>query len=56
MLRQQCGIDTAELGRLLQESVPFIISKRYEPGASQAVLDAQLEDIVQAMESSQKVL
>lgn len=51
---RQCGIELAEMARLLQESVPFIISKRWEPGASQAVLDAQLEDIVQAMESAKQ--
>ena len=28
------GIDVAEMGRLLRASVPSIISKRWEPGAS----------------------
>ena len=35
-----------------QESLPYIISKRWEPGASAAVLAAQLEDIVAAMENA----
>lgn len=43
----------AERGLLLRACVPSIISKRWEPGASQAVLAAQLEDIVQAMEHAQ---
>ena len=51
---RQCGIELGEMAELLRESVPFIISKRWEPGASQAVLDAQLEDIVQAMESAKQ--
>ena len=49
---RQAGIDVAEMGQLLRERVPFIISRTYEPYASANVLDAQLEDIISAMESS----
>ena len=42
------------MGRLLRRaSAPSSVSKRWEPGTSQAVLAAQLEDIVQAMEHAQ---
>ena len=49
---REAGIDVAEMGQLLRERVPFIISRTYEPYASTNVLDAQLEDIISAMESS----
>ena len=52
---RQAGIDVAEMGKLLQERVPCIISRTYEPYASANVLDAQLEDIISAMESSVSV-
>ena len=52
---RQAGIDVAKMGKLLRERVPYIISRTYEPHASTNVLDAQLEDIISAMECSVSV-
>ena len=49
---RQAGVNVAAMGHLLRENLPNIISKRWEPGASEAVQEAQLEDIVAAMENS----
>ena len=35
-----------ELGITLRDSIPLIVAKSYEPGASTNVLEAQLEDII----------
>ena len=51
---RQAGVNVAAMAKLLRENLPNIISKRWEPGASEAVLAAQLEDVVQAMESSRQ--
>ena len=51
---RQAGVHVPAMARLLRESLPNIISKRWEPGASEAVLAAQLEDIVRAMENSRQ--
>ena len=47
---RQVGIDVRVMGRLLRERIPYIISKQWQPSGSHAVLGAQLEDIMQAME------
>ena len=49
---RQAGVNVPTMAKLLRDSLPNIISKRWEPGASEAVLAAQLEDIVKAMEHS----
>ena len=51
---RQAGVNVAAMAKLLRENLPNIISKRWEPGASEAVLAAQLEDIVRAMENSRQ--
>ena len=51
---RQVGIDVADMGRRLRGSLPNIISKCWEPSASEAVLGAQLTDIVHAMEISRE--
>lgn len=51
---RQAGVHVPAMAKLLRENLPNIISKRWEPGASEAVLAAQLEDIVQAMENSRR--
>jgi hypothetical protein len=53
---RQAGVNLVSMARLLRESLPNIISKRWEPGASEAVLAAQLEDIVKAMETARQDL
>jgi hypothetical protein len=53
---RQAGADVTAMAKLLRENLPNIISKRWEPGASKAVLEAQLEDIVTAMENSRPYL
>ena len=53
---QQAGVNVPAMAKLLRENLPNIISKRWEPGASEAVLGAQLEDIVTAMENSRMSL
>jgi hypothetical protein len=51
---RQAGIHVPAMAELLRESLPNIISKRWEPSGSEAVLAAQLEDIIQAMEKSRQ--
>ena len=51
---RSAGIDLSEMGSLLRQYLPSIISKPWEPSASHAVLDGQLEDIIQAMESARQ--
>jgi hypothetical protein len=43
-------VDIEELGRALQAHLPNILSSQFQPGASANVIDAQLEDVVGAME------
>lgn len=43
-------VTIAEIGNILQDTVPKIIAKTYDPAASSGVIDAQIEDIVVAME------
>jgi hypothetical protein len=50
---RRSGVNVSVMARLLREHLPNIISKRWEPGASEAVLAAQLEDIMLAMEHAQ---
>ena len=51
---RQAGVSIPAMAKLLRESLPNIISKRWEPSASEAVLAAQLEDIIRAMESTSR--
>ena len=51
---RQAGVSIPAMAKLLRESLPNIISKRWDPSASEAVLAAQLEDIIRAMESSSR--
>ena len=49
---RQAGVNVPTMAKLLRDNLPNIISKRWELGTSEAVLAAQLEDIVKAMEHS----
>ena len=51
---RRAGVNVSVMAKLLRESLPHIISKRWEPGASEVVQGAQLEDIVTAMENSRQ--
>ena len=51
---RQAGVSIPVMAKLLRESLPNIISKRWEPGGSEAVLAAQLEDIIAAMENARQ--
>jgi hypothetical protein len=51
---RQAGANMVETARLLRNSLPNIICDRWELGASKAVLAAQLEDIVKAMEKTRQ--
>ena len=42
-------VNIAEMGKVLREHVPHIISKDYSPAASFRTIEAQLEDIVETM-------
>ena len=46
------GVSIADLQKTLLGAIPMLVSKRYEPSASTNVLDAQMEDIVVAMEAT----
>lgn len=53
---RQAGVNVAAMAKLLRQNLPNIISKCWEPGASEAVQAAQLEDIITAMENSRQHL
>jgi len=45
-------VDIEEMGRTLLEHLPHLLSKQFVPSASSIVIEAQLEDFVQAMEQA----
>ena len=45
------GVPLEQLHASLRDATPNIIAKAYEPSASRNVLDAQLADIIAAMET-----
>ena len=51
---RQAGVNVSTMAKLLRESLPNIISKRWESGVSEAVQAAQLEDIITAMETARR--
>ena len=44
------GVSVFEMAKALRAHIPFIISRTYEPHASETVIATQLADIVTAME------
>ena len=44
------GVTMADIGATLRDTVPKIVAKTYDPAASAGVIDAQVQDIVTAME------
>ena len=44
------GVTMADISATLRDTVPKIIAKTYDPAASAGVIDAQVQDIVTAME------
>ena len=51
---RQAGVNISAMAQLLRASLPNIISKRWEPGGSEALLAASLEDIIKAMETARQ--
>lgn len=43
-------VDIEQIGKTLLEHLPNLLSKQFEPSASRIVIEAQLEDLAQAME------